>query len=102
MKSRRDDLITAQARNERRPGLRTQNDLLPFFLVCRADPARAANQEKGEAGYWVGSGQHLLLDIRTSRRIIGQESLIMRNLRTKAQENVGCRYTNQPTEGNRG
>jgi hypothetical protein len=42
------------------------------------------------------------LDIRTSRRIIGQASLIMRNLRTKGREDFGWGYTNQPAEEKRG
>jgi hypothetical protein len=33
------------------------------------------------------------------RRIIGEELLIMHNLRTKKRENVGWRYANQPFGG---
>jgi hypothetical protein len=36
-----------------------------------------------------------VLDIRASRRIIWQASLIMSNLRTKRRENVGWGYTNR-------
>src|SRR5690242_8882176 len=49
LKSRRDDMILAQGKAKRRPGLRTQNDLLffPSGLVSSASPNR-----KGKRG-WV-------------------------------------------------
>jgi len=41
------------------------------------------------------------LDKRTSRRIIRQASLMMRNSRTKEREDVGWGYTNRTAGGQR-
>jgi len=50
-------MVAARESNERRPGLRAQNEPLPFFPVCRAGRHGAANREKGEAGYRVVATQ---------------------------------------------
>jgi hypothetical protein len=47
------------------------------------------------------SDPHFGLDIRTSRRIIRQASLMMRNSRTKEREDVGWGYTNRTAGGQR-
>ena len=50
------DSSPGPARNERRPGSGAEDDLLPFFRVCRAARGRA-KPEKGEGDYGLAFTQ---------------------------------------------
>jgi hypothetical protein len=59
------------------------------------------NAKKGVRSHGSRNTRILALIYEPAVALFGQALLIMRNLRTKAGENVGWGYTNQPVEGQR-